>query len=319
MILWAVLLFILVVVLAILLLPLLRLATSADKRVDYDMVIYRDQLAEVEKDLARGLLSADQVETARTEILRRMLAAEDAEIAMPMICNTGKNLKMRKITALLVIVLLPIATLLTYNYLGAPELAGAPYAQRAKNDPNFAIAADVEQLAEKLKKNPEAKGFKQLGDALSMLKRYQEAANAYQRAIDLGSDNAGTWSELGESIALANDGSVVPEARAAFMKALKLEPRDARARFYVGLAYAQINKTTEAINIWQELLKDSPTDAPWVTMVKEHISTYSKQADVTSDKKSENMKSAPPTLETANKATADAIMAAPPEQQNEGK
>ena len=313
MILWIVFVAMMTATLVLLLLPLFRKQTALDKRVDYDIVIYRDQLAEVEKDLARGLLSENQVEAARTEILRRMLAAEDAETLATGQNKTRGSMKTRKITALAIVVLLPIGAFLAYSYMGSPELLGKPYADRAKNDPDFAVAADAEKLMEKLKKTPDAKGFKQLGDSFVMLKRYEDAAGAYHRAIELGTDNAGIWSELGESIVLASDGGVPPEALDAFMKALKHEPRDARARFYIGLAKANANNPKEAVAIWRDLLKDSPADAPWTEMIKEHISKYSKDGGFNP----EAVNPAAPVVSIENKEMATAIMAAPPAQQND--
>ena len=70
---------------------------------------------------------------------------------------------------------------------------------------------------------------------------------------------------------------VVPEAHAAFTKALKFDKRDARARFYLGLAETQINESRRAVAIWRDLEKDSPPDAPWLSMVKEHIATFAKE------------------------------------------
>ena len=324
MMLWIIFAAMMTAALVLLLLPLFRKQTALDKRVDYDIVIYRDQLAEVEKDLARGLLSENQVEAARTEILRRMLAAEDAEALATGNDKPRGSMKTQKITAVAIVAFLSIGAFLMYHSLGAPELVGKPYADRAKNDPDFAVAADAEQLMAKLKENPDAKGFKQLGDSFVMLKRYEDAAGAYHRAIELGTDNAGIWSELGESIVLASDGGVPPEALDAFMKALKHEPRDARARFYIGLAKADANNPKEAVAIWRDLLSDSPADAPWTDMIKEHIAKYSKAGGFDSETINPAAPTVAPIVEKVspvdameNKAAADAIMAAPPEQQND--
>ncbi len=68
------------VVLAILLLPLLRgrEAVGADDRNAYDRTVFRDQLAELDRDLARGLIGAKEAEAARNEIARRLIAAAAA-------------------------------------------------------------------------------------------------------------------------------------------------------------------------------------------------------------------------------------------------
>ena len=70
-----------VIVIAALLAPLLRRPPEAAARGDYDLSVYRDQLAELERDLARGVLTEDQVSAARLEVERRMLAAAERETA----------------------------------------------------------------------------------------------------------------------------------------------------------------------------------------------------------------------------------------------
>ncbi|MDE2630352.1 MAG: c-type cytochrome biogenesis protein CcmI, partial [Alphaproteobacteria bacterium] len=73
-----------VAILAVLLFPLLKGGSeAAAPRVDYDIVVYRNQLAEIEQEIERGLLTEGQADAARAEVHRRMLAAEDAELKTP--------------------------------------------------------------------------------------------------------------------------------------------------------------------------------------------------------------------------------------------
>ncbi|MCW5773521.1 MAG: c-type cytochrome biogenesis protein CcmI, partial [Rhodospirillaceae bacterium] len=66
------------VVLALIVGPLLRNRAAAQTRLDYDLEVYKDQLAELERDAARGLLAPAEIEAARVEIQRRILAAAAA-------------------------------------------------------------------------------------------------------------------------------------------------------------------------------------------------------------------------------------------------
>ncbi|HXP97103.1 MAG TPA: c-type cytochrome biogenesis protein CcmI [Telmatospirillum sp.] len=264
-------------VLLLLVVPLLRRQTAAPARIAYDIVVYRDQLAEVERDLDRGLLNADQAEAARTEILRRMLAAEDAELESPPVeFRLGGGRQLRLATSLVILVGLPLGSFGLYGMLGAPMLPGQPFASR-QADPNIKMTEMAARLAADLKSKPEADGFATLGETYFALRRYDEAADAFRQALGLGLIDAAMLSSLGETVVLANNGDVVPDAREAFQQALTLDRGEPRARFYLGLGKAQIGHFAEAVSIWRDLEKNSPADAPWLPMLKEHIAEYAKQ------------------------------------------
>jgi len=155
-------------------------------------------------------------------------------------------------------------------------LPGQPFASR-QADPNIKMTEMAARLAADLKSKPEADGFATLGETYFALRRYDEAADAFRQALGLGLIDAAMLSSLGETVVLANNGDVVPDAREAFQQALTLDRGEPRARFYLGLGKAQIGHFAEAVSIWRDLEKNSPADAPWLPMLKEHIAEYAKQ------------------------------------------
>ncbi|HLN23511.1 MAG TPA: tetratricopeptide repeat protein, partial [Patescibacteria group bacterium] len=173
----------------------------------------------------------------------------------------------------------PGGALLFYAGLGAPGLPGQPYAER-QNSQEFKMLTAIEKLAAELQQRPDPKGFTALGGAYRTLHRYEDASDAYRHAVQLGATDTETLAALGETDVMANGGGVVPEARQAFLQVLKANPGDPRARFYLGLAKAQIGKPAEALAIWRDLEKDSPADAPWLAMLKDHIAETAKQAKI---------------------------------------
>lgn len=292
MILWIILAVITLAVLALLLLPLLLRKTSASQRVDYDVVVYRDQLAEVDKDIERGLLTLDQADAARSEIYRRMLAAEDAEIATSeKTLENNNSLKNKLIPAFFILVIVPLGSVLAYAFLGSPELPAKPYAAR-KDDSEFVMATEAERMEKVLAEKPDAEGYKKLADTYFTVHRYDQAAEAYRKAIDMSGGSAILWSELGEALTMAHDDMVVPEAHQAFVKALRLDAHEARARFYLGLSETQIGEPRRAVAIWRDLVNDSPPTAPWLAMVKEHIAAFAKDGGFDP----ESVPPAPPSL-----------------------
>jgi len=164
-----------------------------------------------------------------------------------------------------------------YGFLGSPQLPGKPYAWRLAHDLQFVSLSAADKLKAQLQASPSADGYKTLASMYFSARNYPEAAAAYRNAVDLGSTDAATWSALGESVVMANDGSVVPEALAAFTNALNKDSRSERSRFYMGLAEEQIGNLRRAVAIWRDLEKTSDPGAPWMAMVREHITFFSKQ------------------------------------------
>ena len=76
---------------------------------------------------------------------------------------------------------------------------------------------------------------------------------------------------------MMNGGAVAPEALQAFTNALSIDAHSERARFYIGLAEAQIGNLKQAVAIWRDLEQGSDPDAPWLPMLREHIAAFSKE------------------------------------------
>ena len=231
--------------------PLLRPAAEAPARAACDLAVYRNQLAEVEADLERGLLAPAQAEAARLEIQRRMLAAPQEAPPPP------DDRKGRRMAAIVIAVMMPVCAGLLYFAYGSPQLPDKPYAERLQNEPAVALAAATDKLAAGLVIHPNAPGYLKLADMLLQQGNYDGGVEAYRRAIEHGADNAVTWSGLGEALVLASGGAVGPQALAAFARALSLDAAEPRARFYAGLAEIQIGHLKKAAAIWRDLEKTS--------------------------------------------------------------
>ena len=265
---------------AVLLAPILRRrAPVATTGVSYDVAVYRDQLAEVERDVARGLLTKEEAAAARLEVSRRMLA----------VTETGANscadsLVWRRVAAVIVMLVVPLGAWGLYGYLGSPNLPAKPYAER-QNDPDMRMAAE---------------------------------AAIYQKIIDQTGGDATTWSALGENLTIMQNGLVGAEARQAFVEALRRNPHDSRAQFYLGMAAAQKPDVRRAVAIWRDLEARSAPDAPWVPMVQKHIAALSAEGGFDPA----TIPPVPPSLDDADAKLAPpagpqaaAIMAMKPEDQ----
>lgn len=274
---WVVFVVMILAVVAALILPLMRKQAAPSARVDYDVVVYRNQLGEIDRDVDRGVITPDQAEAARAEVHRRMLAAEDAELEAKNHPSAGFGQRLRIAVIAAIAIAIPAGAAAMYLKIGSPNLPGQPFAHRTDQAPVAKVSPETLRMEAALRTSPSVAGYQQLVRMYEADKDYKDAARAARRVLDLGADDAASWSEYGETVVMANDGSVVPEAMQAFLKAMSIEPKSERSRFYIGLAEAQIGNLRQAVAIWRDLERESDASAPWMPMVKEHIAVYSKQ------------------------------------------
>ena len=246
MILWLVLALITALCLVALLHPLLRAPRgTATARAGHDLEVYRDQLAELERDLERGLISAQEATAARVEIQRRMLAADTEATEEGETSAMALAQRARRVSVALV-VLVPAVAIALYLWEGSPEMPDAPYAERsAERERLLAEAPEgmeerLAELAALTQEQPEnLDAWRLLGRGSFALGRYEESAAAYRRAAALARGDAAILSELGQSLVYASGGRVTDEAGQVFAQVRTAEPAEPRVRYYLGLAQAQ--------------------------------------------------------------------------------
>lgn len=255
-------------VVAFVLRPLLRSDDPID-RADFDLAVYRDQLAEVDRDLDRGLIVPSEAEAARAEIGRRALAVDKRRIGFSGGAHFGR------MAVFILAILVPVGVLTVYLTTGSPELPSQPFVQR-DSAPVEALAADLataQTLARRLQEEPEdIDGWVELGARYADLDRWGEAAAAYARAAGLvGGIDPGISGAWAEAAVNANDGAVTREARLAFEQVLEARPGDPRARYYLALATAQQGDGLAALGQWSDLALDTPPGASWAAALRARI------------------------------------------------
>jgi cytochrome c-type biogenesis protein CcmH len=235
-----------------------------------DVAVYRDQLDEIERDRASGLIAAREAEAARIEVSRRLLAAADA-VPSPAPQNgmTGR----RRAAALAALILLPLGAAGLYLSLGSPQLISQPLeARRGVSPEQSQIMELVARVESHLEQNPEdGRGWEVIGPVYMRLGRYDEAVKARRNVLRLLGTNAGREADLGEAITGAQNGIVTAEAKEAFDRAVKLDPSDIRARYFLGLAAEQDGRPKEAAEVWRALLAEATADAGWAGFVRESL------------------------------------------------
>ena len=261
----------------LLLLPLLARQHKPQSRGAYNLAVYRDQLAEIDRDRARGLLTAEQAETARAEVGRRILALDDAETPPPIsrLVSPGPLA-----TAIVAILAMPVAALLIYAGIGSPGLPDQPFAERASDGAGMAAAGapkmSMQEALAKLRTHLKAKpddltGWLLLARSEVGLGRYREGAEAYGRAAELSSHRPDIAAEWGEAQVMAAEGTVTPAAARAFEAGAKDPASAPKSRYYLALAKLQQGNPRGALQAWAELAAASPPDAEWQPLLRQRI------------------------------------------------
>jgi len=253
--------------LAVLALPFLRRQLWLPERAAYDRAIYRDQLAELERDRARGAIGEAEGEAARNELSRRLIQAAPAQAV------AGKP---RSALAVLGLLLVP-AALPLYLLSGSPQLPDVPLKARlekATESQDFAaLIAKVElHLAQN---SGDIEGWKVLAPAYKRLQRWSDAAEAYANVFRLSKPEAGLMADYGEMLVFANEGMVTKDAAKVFDEALKLDPKHPAALFFHGLGLKQEGKEAEALAAWRALLAETPAGAGWRSSLEQEIASLS--------------------------------------------
>ncbi len=265
-----------VAAMALLVLPLVLRHGAMASRAEYDMEIYRDQLDEIDRDVERGVIDADERASARTEIERRMLAAaSDSRESRE--TDPGRS---AVFAGFAIMILVPLAAGSLYLGLGSPGTVEQPFAERPTAGPqtppmdgNPDVEAMVAGLAERLADDPDdLDGWLMLGRSYGVLGRYMEAVSALERARELSADDPDLMASLAENRVFATDGVVNPAAIADFEALRKIDPGHPAARFYLALSHAQAGEYQVALDEWTDLARESPADAPWMDTLKNQIS-----------------------------------------------
>jgi cytochrome c-type biogenesis protein CcmH len=258
--------------------PLLRRRAAGPSRLDCDLAVFRDQLGELERDVARGLIEPGQAEAARTEIERRMLAAADAAPERRAAAAPGAFAGGRAAAAA-VALLVPAGALSLYLAIGSPAVPDRPFVARTaaagggQAVGEAAVHASVEQavakLAERLRNRPEdLEGWLMLGRSYMTLERFGDAVRAYRQAVAASRNRADVAADYAEALVHASGGAVAAEARSLLEGVFAADPLNPKARYYLGLSLAQRGDLRAALQAWVDLMRLAPADAPWLPFVE---------------------------------------------------
>lgn len=250
--------------------PFVRAGIRTARDSAYDLEVYKDQLGEIERERAAGLIGGEEADQARAEIGRTILKISSADTATA----RGSSARFVRLAGLAAVLAVPLVSWSLYAALGSPDMADQPLAERLQRNPADSTVDELVARAElHLRDNPsDARGWEVLAPIYMRQGRFTEARDAWRNAIRLSGSSAAREAGLGEALAGEAGGVVTAEATEAFRRALALAPADPRSRFFLATALAQEGKLREAADAWRELASSLPANSPWQGAVEAAIS-----------------------------------------------
>ena len=246
---------------------------SADMPLDGDVAFYREQLTEIERDRARGLIGGSEAEAARIESGRRLLRA-GASIRESADATSEPALRRRRAASALALCVVPIVGLGIYGGYGSPELpaklelaAAPPAASRARLDDA------LKRVEDHLAANPaDARGWDVVAPIYLRVGRFGDALQAFSRARATGGDTPSRLLGEAEARIALGRGIVSPEAASLLDAVVSREPASVAARYYLALAREQAGDRNGARSAYAALLAEADQEAPWVPLLRTRLS-----------------------------------------------
>lgn len=245
----------LIVVTAVFVLPPLWLGLRKPKetadRKAANLAIFRDQLAELEREKAAGTLADADFEQTRRELQRRLLeeVGDDATASLPASHAPSRTL------AVVLLLLMPVAAVLGYTLLGNPKALDPAQTVAAPRMTPEQIDAMVAKLAERMQANPDdLQGWLMLARSYKTLGRYADAAAAYGKAEKAVNEDPDLLASYAETIAMAGGKGLSGKPLQLVERALKLDPKHGHSLFLAGAAAMEAGDNKKGIAYWEALL-----------------------------------------------------------------
>lgn len=281
------------------------------RAAEFDGRVYRDQLREIEREVARGIVTEDEAGRMRAEVARRLLETDRVLSAAEAQTNTGTSTAGASRGAVMVgslVLVTLLAGFWIYTRLGAPgttdlplqlrlelaedrraarlpqaalEAALPPSPPLAGVDPDFARL--VEQLRATVEERPDdLQGHQLLARNEANLGNFDAAHRAQARVITLKGNAATAQDRLLHATLMiqAAAGQVSPEAENIIRAVLQGDPRNDTALFFAGLLNLQIGRQDLTFRFWRQLLDTAPPESPWRPEVRDRIEELARIAGV---------------------------------------
>ncbi len=262
------------VALAFLVTPLMRGRARAGapvSRAASNLTVFRDQVAELDTDVAAGSIGREQWEAARGDLQRGLLEDVGAPAA-----SAAAPAKRSKAAAIAIGIALPLASVLLYLSLGSPQAldprkAGAAQGAAHQLSPEQ-IESMAARLAQRLESNPDdGEGWIMLARTYGALGRFAEAAGAYAKAEAKFPQNAQLLADYADSMAMAQGQKLQGRPEALVRRALQADGNNLKALALAGTVEFEKRDFAKAVEYWRRMLPLLPPDSDMLDSVRASI------------------------------------------------
>ena len=239
---------------------------------DENIAILRNQLRQFELDCQEGRISQEQLQESRLDIEKRLLQEERAIAADQLVLNCEQHQRNKKWSTIFIASTLPIGAIVLYLFVGSPLALYLPEANQGQ--PQLTqqdIEGMVERLAQRLEKDPNnAEGWQMLGRSYAALQRMPEALAAYKKALALNPNNAPLLVDYADLLAFENK-SIKGEPIRLVQKALQIDPNNLKGLALAGTASFETGDYKKAEEYWSKAKGLVPADSEFARGMDENI------------------------------------------------
>lgn len=241
----------------------LRAKKSKDVQIDNTRAIFADQLVELDRDVARGVVSKSDAEAARIEIKKSILKQAQKGQSGPLVSTRGS-----RIGLWIAILFVPVASVGYYSQFGNPALSRIAVAeQQQAREENARIVALTEQLKTRLETDAEggpSDGWMLLGQTYMRLGRFNDAAEAFRIVSEREEATSAVFSMLAEALVSQENGIMTPAAEAAINEAAMRDASNPAVTYFRALALQQAGQSAAAHDLVVARLDAADGYYPWM-------------------------------------------------------
>jgi len=254
--------------------PLLaRRGAQSVSRREANIAIYRDQIRELDADLAAGKIAPEEHAKARAELEARLLEDVDAPAA-PVAAQRGGRL-----AAVLVGIGVPLVALALYFAVGRPDALSVRPGEPPVSAHEF--ESMVARLAARLRENPDdAEGWKMLGRSYAVLGHFPQAIEAYTEAVRREPRDAQLLADFADALGMSRRGSLQGEPEKLVQRALEIDPRNLKALALAGTVAYERKDFKGAADYWQRMLPLVPADSEDARTIRANVAEATQLAGV---------------------------------------
>lgn len=270
---WLIAALLLLISLFVISITLLRTHDEKDLVSEKNTDLYEQRLAEIEQDINNGLLSGTEAKEVKKELQLTLLNEDESKEKIE-----GKESSSSTVTAILLLIVIPIFAIGLYQHLGQPELI-----QKAELLSDFHNAKNQEeqlssiedmltQLEQRLINEPDdVDGWLMLTNSYSALERYPDALRAVNNLYRLRSDDPTVIFRYADILSMVNDGMLAGKPTELLDEGLKIDPENTNGLWLAGLAANERGDNGQAIIYWQRLVPKLKENSKSQQQIKKYI------------------------------------------------